>query len=572
MPDALTRFLQSQRLELCTLHYPCPVPKALLEIDFQGRQRDKCTNDIRSLVASKDFNEGDTVLSSLPIAVYIHPDSVSHNDDVSSLNSSHSLRPCQFCLLAYRSSSENTSKNRMLRCSRCKVVYYCSPSCQKSDWLVGGHKGRCNTLRDMLDGLNSMEHLAIMTDNIVQVHDLTGTQVLDGKFKQRQVEMVEDLQLEWDAIRYAAMDLETLESHLMKTDTTNFKTILQSCERIAKMRYANTKNNVHNNTPNRSDEEECCSRLLNHSLRIRANGFTVTSSKRDVAPFASAHYPLGSLMNHSCCPNVNVVYEGRRQVVRASKFIPKGTEIVSCYIDPILSHDERQSALFSQYGFQCTCPRCTPGTQEFSLDSWLHTIPPKTPTVTSIEIETWILSLWENPHEACNESYRLIRKEVLRQHAESSSFPTHTFIPSKLPTPTISRQSHPDTAPHIQGILHLYPYLSSLTHYLSDSIVQSPSKWRDTVVLAETVVAIRQLVYPSSHNLINDAWITLGYALFNAAAERPHTRAGEKCKSASGLGWKECLEEGIRGYKMGGGWDEVRKEIEEGFNIMLESE
>jgi hypothetical protein len=30
-----------------------------------------------------------------------------------------------------------------LQCSRCKVVRYCDPACQKTHWKAGGHKAAC---------------------------------------------------------------------------------------------------------------------------------------------------------------------------------------------------------------------------------------------------------------------------------------------------------------------------------------------------------------------------------------------------------------------------------------------
>lgn len=46
------------------------------------------------------------------------------------------LGPCYQCAFC-----KKYTKNKMLRCSRCKINYYCDQNCQKSDW--NKHKIRC---------------------------------------------------------------------------------------------------------------------------------------------------------------------------------------------------------------------------------------------------------------------------------------------------------------------------------------------------------------------------------------------------------------------------------------------
>ncbi|KAJ7048288.1 hypothetical protein C8F01DRAFT_129837 [Mycena amicta] len=40
-------------------------------------------------------------------------------------------------------------EDKFKRCSGCRMAYYCSPSCQETDWRSGGHKKGCSSLRSL---------------------------------------------------------------------------------------------------------------------------------------------------------------------------------------------------------------------------------------------------------------------------------------------------------------------------------------------------------------------------------------------------------------------------------------
>lgn len=68
-------------------------------------------------------------------------------------------------------------------------------------------------------------------------------------------------------------------------------------------------------------------------------------------------------INHSCDPNVCVKYttdpeQGLVAQLVAIRDIEIGEELVQSYIDQALPTKQRQDAL-RDYGFQCTCVRCT---------------------------------------------------------------------------------------------------------------------------------------------------------------------------------------------------------------------
>ncbi|KAF1488505.1 SET and MYND domain-containing protein 4, partial [Eudyptula minor novaehollandiae] len=110
--------------------------------------------------------------------------------------------------------------------------------------------------------------------------------------------------------------------------------------------------------------------MLRHVLQLQCNAQAITvmqeSGSRDGAVvnkkpvrLATAFFPVLSLLNHSCCPNISVSFSGTAATVRASQPIPSGQEIFHCYGPHRcrMRVAERQQ-LLSQYFFECRCQAC----------------------------------------------------------------------------------------------------------------------------------------------------------------------------------------------------------------------
>jgi hypothetical protein len=69
----------------------------------------------------------------------------------------------------------------------------------------------------------------------------------------------------------------------------------------------------------------------------------------------------GTLLNHSCLPNVIFGNNGNEMIFVAVRDINKGEEICDNYIDITLPRKERKKHLLEQYGFECYCEQCIKG-------------------------------------------------------------------------------------------------------------------------------------------------------------------------------------------------------------------
>ncbi|KAL4856762.1 SET and MYND domain-containing protein 4 [Chlorella vulgaris] len=104
--------------------------------------------------------------------------------------------------------------------------------------------------------------------------------------------------------------------------------------------------------------------VLSALCRFQINGLAVVPSQRRGSEdrLALALYPVASLMNHSCLPNVAVRFEGSKLIVRTVEAVPAGQPLLHCYGPQAgeMTTPQRQRLLRAQYYFTCRCRACSP--------------------------------------------------------------------------------------------------------------------------------------------------------------------------------------------------------------------
>jgi hypothetical protein len=78
----------------------------------------------------------------------------------------------------------------------------------------------------------------------------------------------------------------------------------------------------------------------------------------DFGPAGPVILPTGTLLNHSCNPNVTFNVENGFMVFKTNRNIKAGEELCDNYIDPTLPIALRKSMLKKRYGFECMCTKC----------------------------------------------------------------------------------------------------------------------------------------------------------------------------------------------------------------------
>lgn len=80
----------------------------------------------------------------------------------------------------------------------------------------------------------------------------------------------------------------------------------------------------------------------------------------------SAFLFTGTLLNHSCIPNVIFGEKDGKMVFIAARDIQMNEEICDNYIDISLSHKKRKHILKYRYGFVCNCQRCKSNDSQYN--------------------------------------------------------------------------------------------------------------------------------------------------------------------------------------------------------------
>ncbi|KAI1340959.1 SET domain-containing protein [Xylariaceae sp. FL0016] len=86
-----------------------------------------------------------------------------------------------------------------------------------------------------------------------------------------------------------------------------------------------------------------------------------TSGMHDGVSTFRSLYSIVSRINHSCRPNLAYYFDSSTFThnVIAVRTIEAGEELTVSYIDPFLTHAQRQALLHSTWGFHCACDRCS---------------------------------------------------------------------------------------------------------------------------------------------------------------------------------------------------------------------
>ncbi|KAL3935502.1 MAG: hypothetical protein SGBAC_008989 [Bacillariaceae sp.] len=331
----------------------------------------------RFAVANQEFQPGDIILRNAPLACSL----------LLSLGSSSSSdkqsQRCAYCAVS-------GSEQKLSRCGRCQSVwYYCSRDCQKKDFPL--HKKECyywtKIKKDNLASSSSTSSLLQHNDRVraeisllirtyskieLLLQEEESSDTSDGFPKSVSPSVI---------IHSGIQHLASLAQYPLSLDASEESIISEATAAILwyQQQQQEAKKRKKKKESSEGKEEvgymfvdtnkEAIRQQMEDLLRIfRVNNFGITDELLKV--IASAVYPLGALLNHSCQPNCILRYcychdskNGNRKAppileIVASRFIPKGEELTHSYVELVQPRKVRQERLQSNYGFECHCQRC----------------------------------------------------------------------------------------------------------------------------------------------------------------------------------------------------------------------
>ncbi|XP_059268549.1 histone-lysine N-methyltransferase SMYD3 isoform X2 [Mustela nigripes] len=279
---------------------------------------------------------------------------------------------CDRCLLG---------KEKLMRCSQCRVAKYCSAKCQKKAWP--DHKRECKCLKNckpryppdsvrllgrvvfklMEETPSESEKLYSFYDLESNINKLTedkkeGLRQLVMTFQHFMREEIQDasqLPPSFDIFEAFAKHLRSLTSgfryrslalpfelHIFMHSSVFVEAL--PCETHG-LRARSSQAKYGGKTHQQSEWPG-----------VICNAFTICNA--EMQEVGVGLYPSMSLLNHSCDPNCSIVFNGPHLLLRAVRDIEAGEELTICYLDMLMTSEERRKQLRDQYCFECDCFRC----------------------------------------------------------------------------------------------------------------------------------------------------------------------------------------------------------------------
>ena len=94
-------------------------------------------------------------------------------------------------------------------------------------------------------------------------------------------------------------------------------------------------------------------KLLINSFSIRTDRLIIPD------PVGSGLFLAASIFDHSCQPNAQTVFKGRKLIVKATENISEFAQVRLSYIDVLADRDTRNGRLEAIWYFTCQCPSCS---------------------------------------------------------------------------------------------------------------------------------------------------------------------------------------------------------------------
>ncbi|XP_034935969.1 SET and MYND domain-containing protein 4-like [Chelonus insularis] len=314
----------------------------------------------RHLVATKNIKAGSVLIVDEPFAFSTDQQALSTN--------------CLHCHLSLR-----LDEQILIPCINCQTVAFCSTKCRKEAWN-NYHKYECSIFDNFFEKSKSDQrsHLLLAYRATVAIAVDKQSAALNEeffKYQKKQSQENESLMFNINTDIYDPLDYKTvysLETHCDKASVKiNFLRSVKAVFLAKSLNYVVTENKDQQDDKKIIGEDEVCLLavgMLRHMQAIDCNAYEIVENIRDEASktweprnVGGAIYTTVSLVNHSCYPNViRHSYPRGKVVVRALRFIEKGTEILDCYGPHFITDDfpTRQKYLQNKYHFTCVCDPC----------------------------------------------------------------------------------------------------------------------------------------------------------------------------------------------------------------------
>jgi len=300
----------------------------------------------RKVVANKPLPKGTILLKELPTLTILHKNQWGTR--------------CNQCFFNPPSSSGGTPQKKLLRCSQCKLFYYCCKECQRNDWN-NHHKQECQALA------------ARNNHHVKMSHGDHETEVLlaDALLVARVFGLQETNPQQFRAV----MDLVFHEECIEPDHHYSIAKLVRSLGLLSppKKKVKNNDDDKTETTLTPTTSDAISDRDIVEMLaRFDANNFGIVDDLLFL--FGTGIYPQGAMLNHACDHNCAISYQFKtsQQIIKTIVDVEQGEELCHPYVDFASTSVQRRQKLQTTYGFDCQCSRCLNQDGSWAqIDEWL---------------------------------------------------------------------------------------------------------------------------------------------------------------------------------------------------------
>lgn len=293
----------------------------------------------RYVVSTSNVNIGDMIVSEPALACVLAPDKYTTH--------------CYHCL-------------KMLEvpiaCIECNTVRYCSGECRDSSWKVY-HSTECSYLSLINEsGIGFMGHLALRLILIIGLKTLLQRRVCnrDG------TKIMVDSRNKYEGKYEALLDMVGHSSERNPNEMFQYTILTLFILKILKHadffktedmgdRKALVVENYISGIILRILQVLCC-----NAVQIMETRYSVNIQKAEQNTLGLGLFPTIALINHSCNPNMELIFYGNSCVARLIRTVLAGEELAIDYgfVYYLTESTVRLHSLKSQYHFECSCEPC----------------------------------------------------------------------------------------------------------------------------------------------------------------------------------------------------------------------
>ena len=247
-------------------------------------------------------------------------------------------------------------------CLNCKVARFCSGLCRDTAWN-SGHELECPFLREIHNaGVGNIGHMGLRVILAAGLETLLSRRTGDRAANKVLVDSKGEYVGNYEAL------LDLVGNSTLRNENEMFQYTLLAVYMLLVLKASGffTDDILHDRKPF-VVENYVAGILLRFLQIIACNGidimetnFSGNVAKASQTTLGLGLFPTTALFNHSCNPNLELIFYGRRVVARAIRSVTPGQQLTIDYgyIYYLTELTQRAFCLRSQYYFDCRCDAC----------------------------------------------------------------------------------------------------------------------------------------------------------------------------------------------------------------------